>query len=117
MSGKPSGANNRPGGGSNNTGERSVRQAENAVHREAVNDRLDAFEASVAENGGRLEKIEDSTAENGGGGSKRLRTCSGTFRICWMTSKPTKTLTSRSVTRGSITVRLPPAVACRTSYG
>ena len=66
MSGKPSGASSRSGGASSNTGERSVRQAEYAVHREAVNDPLDAIEAGAAENGGRLDNIEDITAEKGG---------------------------------------------------
>ena len=59
MSGKSSGASSRSGGASSNAGERSVRQAEYAVPREAVNDRLDAVEAGAAENGGRLENIED----------------------------------------------------------
>ena len=59
MSGKSSGASSRWVGASSNTGERSVRQAEYAVHREAVNDRFDAIEAGAAENGGRLENIED----------------------------------------------------------
>ena len=66
MSGKSSGASSRSGGARSNTGERSVRQAEYAMHREAVNDRLDAIEAGAAENGRRLETNEDSTAENGG---------------------------------------------------
>ena len=66
MGGTSSGASSRSGGASSNTGERSVRQAEYVVHREAVNDRLDAIEAGAAENGGRLENIEDSAAENGG---------------------------------------------------
>ena len=66
MSGKSRGASSCSGGASSNADERSVRQAKNAVHREAVNNRLDAIEAGAAENGGRLEKIEDSTAEKGG---------------------------------------------------
>ena len=92
MSGKSSGASSRSGGARSNAGERSVRQAEYVVHREAVNDRLDAIEAGAAECGGRLENIEDSTAENGGR-LEKIEDCSGTSRMCWMTSKPTKTLT------------------------
>ena len=59
MSGKSSGASTRSGVARSNAGKRSVRQAEYAEHREAVNDRLDAIEDSTAENGGRLEKIEE----------------------------------------------------------
>ena len=94
MSGKSSYARIRSGGDSGITGERSVRQAEYDVHREAVNNRLDAIEAGVAENGGPLEKIEDSTTVKRGGDSKILKTCLGTFRLYWMTSKPIKNLTS-----------------------
>ena len=36
------------------------------MHREAVNDRLDAIETSATENGRRLKLIDDSTAKNGG---------------------------------------------------
>ena len=56
MSGKSSGASSRSGGASSNAGKRSVRQAEYAVHREAVNDRLDAIEAGAAENEGAARK-------------------------------------------------------------
>ena len=70
MSGKSSGASSRSGGARSNAGERSVRQAEYAAHREAVNNRLGTIEANAAENGGRLQNIEDSTAENGGGARK-----------------------------------------------
>ena len=54
--GKSSGASSRSGGASSNAGERSVRQAEYAVYREAVNDRLDAIEVGVAESGGAARK-------------------------------------------------------------
>ena len=50
--GKWSGASSQSGGASSNAGERSVCQAEYAVYREAVNDRLDAIEVGVAESGG-----------------------------------------------------------------
>ena len=66
MTGKSSGASSRSDGAGSSAGERSVRQAEYAVHREAVTDRLDAIEAGAAEYGGAARKIEDSTAENGG---------------------------------------------------
>ena len=56
MSGKSSGASRRSGGASSNAGKRSVRQVEYAVHREAVNDRLDAIEAGAADNGGAARK-------------------------------------------------------------
>ena len=70
VSGKSSGASSLSGGASSNAVDLSVRQAEYAVHREAVNDRLGTIEAVAAENGGRLEQIEDSTAENGGAARK-----------------------------------------------
>ena len=70
MSGKSSGASSRAGGANSNAGERSVRQAEYAAHREAVNDRPGAIEADAAENGGELKNIEDGTTENGGAARK-----------------------------------------------
>ena len=70
MSGKSRGASSRSGGVSSNAGERSVRQAENAAHREAVNDRLGAIEAGADEGGVRLKKSEDSTVDNGGAARK-----------------------------------------------
>ena len=56
MSGKSIGESSPSGGVSSNASERSVRQAEHAVHREAVNDRLAAIEASAAENSGAARK-------------------------------------------------------------
>ena len=56
MSGKSSGACSRSGGVSRNAVERSVRQAEYAVHREVINDRLDAIDAGAAENRGAARK-------------------------------------------------------------
>ena len=74
MSGKSGGTNSISCGTNSNAGEGSVRHAEYAVHREAVNDRLDAIEASAAENGVQLKQNEDSTTENGGR-LKRSRAC------------------------------------------
>ena len=59
MSGGSIGASSRLRGASRNPGEKSVRQPEYVVHSEAINGRLDAIEASTAENGGRLGKVED----------------------------------------------------------
>ena len=115
MSGKSSGASSRSGGASSNAGERSVRQAEYAVPREAVNDRLDAMRPVRPRTGGGSKRLR-TVPPRTGGGSKRLRACSGTSRMFWTTSKPTKTLKSRTVTRDSITVRLPLAIACQMSY-
>ena len=56
MSGKSSGSSSRSGGASSNAGERSVRPAGYAGHREAVNDRLDPIEAGAAENRGAARK-------------------------------------------------------------
>ena len=83
MSGTSSGASSRSGGARSNAGERSVRRAEYAVHREAVNDWLDAIEAGAAENGGRSKRLR-TVPPRMGGGSERLRTCSGTSRMCWI---------------------------------
>ena len=65
--------------------------------------RLDNIENSTAENWGRLENIEDMLGH--------------LQNVLDDISKPTKTLTSRTVTRGSLTVRLPLAVACQISDG
>ena len=59
MSGNSGGTSSRPSGTRSNACGRSVRQAEYAVHRETVRERLNAIEASAPENGGRLEKTED----------------------------------------------------------
>ena len=56
----------RSGGASSNAGEHSVRQAEYAVHREAVTIGLTRSRPMRPRTGGRLENIEDSTAQNGG---------------------------------------------------
>ena len=84
MSSKSSIASRRSRGASSNTGERSVRQSEYAVRREAVKDRLHAMPVWPRTGGGskRLKTIPSRT----GGGSKKLRTCSGTFEMCWMAS-------------------------------
>ena len=49
-SGNSGGTSSRSSDKNRNTGERKVRQAEYTVHREAVQDRLDTFEASAADN-------------------------------------------------------------------
>ena len=51
MSGKSSVAGSRSGGASSSLGERSVREADYAAHREPVNDRLAEIEAGAAVNG------------------------------------------------------------------
>ena len=56
MSGRSSGASSRSGITSSNAGEGSFRQAEYAVHREVVNERLDLIEAGAAENRGAARK-------------------------------------------------------------
>ena len=102
MSSKSSGASSRSSSAASNPGGCLVHQAEHAVDREEVSGRLDAIGVSTAENGGRLEKIEDML---------------GHLQMCWMTFKPTKMPTIRTVIRGSRSVRLSLAVACQTSYG
>ena len=66
MSGKSGGSSSRSSGTSSNAGKRSVLQADHTVHREVVDERLDAIEANAPGNGGRLEHTEDSINENGG---------------------------------------------------